>query len=89
MTMENLIEILLDQHAEISDRDDAAMDLADYDDALEILIKVASNTNENPIILGSCGTSIAEIWKRLAVYDQGVVDGLALDAQSEIKAAFF
>lgn len=86
--MDELIEILIDRTASASERDDAAMDLADYDDALDVLISVASDPTDSWIVLGACGTSIAEIWRRLGIYDETLVARLAPMAQGEIRASF-
>ena len=70
--IELLIEILLDPSASIAERDDAAMDLSDYncDLALNTLVQVAKNINEDTIILNSCGESIASIWVKRGVFDE-------------------
>ena len=86
--IDDLIAILLDLDASISERDDAAMDLGGYDAALDVLLRVAASVDENPVVQASCGTSIAEIWKRLGRYNETLVATLSPSAQSEIKAAF-
>jgi len=86
--LEQLIDILHDRAASIAERDDAAMDLAAFDDALDVLIAAASDPEDNPIVLASCGTSIAEIWNRLGIFDETVRAALAPEARGEIDAAF-
>lgn len=86
--MEQLIKILLDRDASIADRDDAAMDLSEFDEALDILIEVASDESDNAVVLGSCGSSIAEIWRRLGLYDTDAYNALSSPARDEIKASF-
>lgn len=86
--MDDLVEILRDPSASISDRDDAAMDLSEYDEALGVLIDVASDDSENPTILGTCGSSIAEIWRRIGIYDDEVVAKLAPPARDELRGSF-
>ena len=86
--MNDLIEVLLDKSSSLSERDDAAMDLSEFDDALDILIKVASDASEAEIIQEICATSIATIWKRCGVYEEDIVNALPMAAASEIKAAF-
>ncbi len=58
-----LTQILLDKSIVIDDRDDAAMDLADYDDdrALRTLVKAGGDISDDEMVLNSCGESIAEI----------------------------
>ncbi len=62
----DLIQVLLDEEAEFCDRDDAAIDLGQYDqpEAEAALIKVASNLDEDDDLSDSCGESLAEIWSR-------------------------
>jgi hypothetical protein len=63
-----LLELLLDRSQSIAARDDAAMDLAEFDSdaTLQGLISAASNESEEAIILASCGESIAQIMIRRA-----------------------
>ena len=51
------------------------MDLGRYDEpeALDALVVVASDSDEDPQLLDSCGESIAEIWAR-----RGGIDGEVL-----------
>jgi hypothetical protein len=88
MGMDELINILIDKGASISDRDDAAMDLADFDDAVGTLIKVASDPLDSPMVLATCGTSIAEIWRRTNFFDEDIVNALANASREEILASF-
>lgn len=59
-----LIEILLDQTAREDERDDAAMDLADFNDsrAINALAKVATDSSENYTVRSSAGNSLGCIW---------------------------
>lgn len=59
-----LIELLLDKDASIAERDDAAIELADYtDECVEnALVSIAKNENEDKLILNSYGESLASIW---------------------------
>lgn len=61
-----LCDVLLDVEANLADRDDAAMDLGEFNEdlALEVLCKVASNSSEDETLLASCGESAAQIWLR-------------------------
>src|SRR5690348_12667736 len=58
-----LIDILLDKTAREDERGDAAIDLRAHKDlrALEALIKIASDPNEDVVIGDNCAESIAEI----------------------------
>ncbi len=58
-----LIDILLDKSAREDERSDAAIDLREYKDlrALEALTKVASNPDEDDLIIDNCAESIGEI----------------------------
>ena len=59
-----LIELLFDQQASIAERDDAAVDLANFNDprAISALLACASNKQENELVLNSCGESLGAIW---------------------------
>lgn len=61
--VDGLISVLLDYTARIDERDDAAMDLGEYngDKVLDILTRVASNPSDNQVVLDSCGRSIGVI----------------------------
>lgn len=83
-----LIEILLDHHARIDERDDAAIDLGNYDDesALRALLIVASDSLESEIVLASCGESIGAIWRRRAIWSQELLEKMTPAARREIIA---
>lgn len=70
-----LIGVLLNRDARLDERDDAAMDLARYDEpeVLNALIVVAGAAGEDPLLLESCGESIAEIWARRGAVDPEVI----------------
>lgn len=61
-----LIEVLLNREAEFGDRDDAAMDLAAYDDeqAEHALMSIAEDITVNKLLAERCAESLAEIWVR-------------------------
>ena len=61
-----LIEVLLDVTASEAERDDAAMDLAAYDEPAveEALIRVGADLSTPNVVAASCGESLAEIWLR-------------------------
>jgi len=58
-----LIEVLLDVMASEADRDDAAMDLAAYDEpeVEEALIRMGVDPSTPNSVAASCGESLAEI----------------------------
>lgn len=74
-----LIGVLLDRSASTSERDDAAMDLADFDEAevVDALLAVATDRDENAIVQDSVGTSLGEIWKRKGAEHPPELDQLA------------
>ena len=61
-----LISDLLDPSARVDERDDAAMDLSQFDEpeAIAALIQVGCDADEDEIVLESVGESIAEILLR-------------------------
>src|ERR1700733_3313378 len=85
--IDKLTEILLDQTATEAERDDAAMDLGKYDDdhALNTLLLVASNLEDEPFIMNSCGESIAEIWVRKNQFDTNAYRKMHPLAKEEIE----
>ncbi|MFN7112312.1 MAG: hypothetical protein ACK4M2_11800 [Brevundimonas sp.] len=79
-----LLSVLKDSTASPSERDDAAMDLGDFDVALPVLVAVAHELNTPDVVVNSCGTSIGEIWKRTGGFDQPTFDSLPKTARDEI-----
>lgn len=79
-----LIKILLDSTAGEDERDDAAMDLADFDgnDVVQALFAVATDkTYRSDMVKGSCGESLATIWIRTRKVDLTILhqlEGIAL-----------
>lgn len=61
---EKLIEVLLDPTISAAERDDAAMDLSDFNDTLVInaLFKIAVDSSVDTTVRASCGESLAIIW---------------------------
>ena len=86
--IEGLVSVLLDFSAELSERDDAAMDLGEFDDAraLSALYQVANNHTEDETLAASCGESIAEIWLRRGACDEQILEALHPSASSEVLA---
>lgn len=63
---EDLIRALLNRSGYVEVRDDAAMDLSDYDEpeVERALVQVASDPGTEGTVVSSCGESLAEIWAR-------------------------
>jgi len=63
--VESLIEILFDPYADISDQDDAAGYLGEYDDdrALNALVKAGQNSNTDDWITNIWGINSADMDK--------------------------
>jgi hypothetical protein len=61
-----LIDVVLDANARVDERDDAAIDLREYEGrhVESVLLRVASDSSVDEAIRGSCGESLAEIWLR-------------------------
>jgi hypothetical protein len=72
---EGLISVLLDTNAEFGDRDDAAMDLGEYDEpaAEEALLKVVLSQVEDDDIADTAGESLWQIWTRKGKVDSRLV----------------
>lgn len=83
----SLVKILLDRSLCVEIRDDAAMDLGEFDDimAFSALVKVAIDTSEDEMLLSSCGDSIADIWRRRGEYELEIFDVLAAPAKQEAQ----
>ena len=83
-----LIEILLDSNASLAERDDAAIDLSNFDEdaVLVALIEVGTNEQEDEVLLASCGESIAEIILKRKIKPGDILQKLAIPAQNEAKA---
>ncbi len=89
--MSDLIGLLNDESARPDERDDAAIDLGKSDDpvSLEALITFARSSDQDDMLIGSCGESIAQIWERRgSVYDPVLVESLAAPAAREVRAWF-
>jgi hypothetical protein len=92
-----LVEILLDKTAREDERDDAAIDLRAYKDkrALEALIMIASDPNEDDVMVDTCAESIGEIligmeyfdeisFKKMVPFAQKIVFGFIVSHKPEI-----
>lgn len=85
--IENLIDILFDKNARTDEKDDAAMDLAQFNDdrALNALIKAAHKSNEDETVLETIGESIASIWLGRNKFFKEVYDSLPKRVKSSIN----
>jgi hypothetical protein len=72
---EGLISVLLNTEAEFGDRDDAAMDLGEFDEpaAEEALLKVVLLHTEDEGIADSAGESLWQIWSRKGKRDTNLI----------------
>jgi hypothetical protein len=81
-----LIAILLDSTAREDERDDAAIDLANFDgeDVVQALFAVATDpSSQSEMIKGSCGESLASIWVRTGEIDISLLGRLDGTAKTE------
>lgn len=87
-TKQELIRLLLDKSAEESERDDAAIDLGDYDDdeVISTLVSVAADPTTEEVICSSCGESLGAIWLRKGSVDQTFLNRIRPEAQREAIA---
>ena len=72
---EGLIGVLLDPSARLDERDDAAMDLAKFDEPSveEALLQVVLNHSEDELVADSAGESLRNIWDRKLKYVEPLV----------------
>lgn len=72
---EALINILLDRSASDAERDDAAIDLGNYNDAevINILVEISNDLNIEDMIRATCGESLAHIWLRKEEIDYNLL----------------
>lgn len=83
-----LVQLLLDRSATIDARDDAAIDLGAADDpqAIDALLRVGSDPEENELIASSCGESLAHIASRNGEHAKQWLAALAFDAAADFRA---
>lgn len=89
MKLGGLISVLIDSEARIDERDDAAMDLGEYDDdrALSALLMVGSDDSVDEIVLESCGESLGEIWIKRDFFPKEQYLQLMKDGQLGVRNA--
>lgn len=85
--VQDLLKTLRDKSSDLSDRDDAAIALGEYDadEVLACLIEVASDTAERSFIVSSAVESISEILIRKNVSDPDFLSSLRRDAAKELR----
>jgi hypothetical protein len=92
-----LIKILFDETSREDERDDTAIDLRAYKDirALETLAKIASDPNEDDMIIDTCAESLAEIcvamnlfhehlFRKMLPFAQRIVFGFVMAKKPEL-----
>lgn len=84
---EGLISVLLDKSASISDRDDAAMDLGDYNtpEVIHALATIAGDMSVDEIVRASCGESLANLWIAHGKIDNSLYEALVGIARQEAE----
>ena len=85
---QELIEVLLDITVPEADRDDAAMDLATYDnpEVEDALIRAGVELSTPGAVAASCGESLAEIWMRKGQLHPTALKLLRSEARNEAVA---
>lgn len=87
-SVSSLVEILLDTDADWSDRHDAALNLAEFDEKPieDALLQVAQNTEEDDTLVETCGESLGIIWSTRQAFDVVIYKSLSLPAKLEALA---
>lgn len=85
-----LIQILFDVTAREDEKHDAIMDIGKFDDdrALNALLQIAENPNENTTILDACGESIVQIWIKRNQFDIKAYKNFQPCAQNAVNNIF-
>jgi len=70
--MDALIKLIFDNGASITERDEAAISLAEFSDIRTItaLLSKAKDLKENELVLNSCGESLGIIWVKQNFFDE-------------------
>ena len=81
--LELLIGIISDKSASITERDDAASDLADFcsDRAIRALALVGQDKKEDETVLNTCGESLGVIWTTKHFFDKNIFQTLSSTAR--------
>jgi hypothetical protein len=79
-----LVDIILDPNAADHEKDDAALDLAEFNDdhALNALIKASQNPSKTDLFaLDNYGETIGKIWVKRNFFDKEIYNSLHSDAK--------
>jgi hypothetical protein len=85
----HLLTVLRDRSIHVEFRDDAAMDLGDFDEPAveQALIEALSFPEEDATVADSCATSLVEIWSRQdRVRDPGEIASISPRAAELVRA---
>ena len=85
---EKLIEILLDESASDAERDDAAMDLSEYNhkNVMKALMITAKHDKTDNMIKASCGQSLAMIFIQNDRFEKEIYKHLIGIAKTEFES---
>jgi ankyrin repeat protein len=74
-----LVQLLFDNGASITERDEAAVSLSEFSDiqATTALLSKTKDLNEDELILNSCGESLGIIWTKQNYFDKKEYRNLA------------
>ncbi len=83
-----LAAVLADRSASVEERDDAATDLASFDEPAvqRALMACATDAEEHHMIQATAGESLGEIWVRTGVFLPERLAALAAPARAEAEA---
>ena len=84
--MKKLLSILYDAKASEAERDDAIIDLGDYDDLSveDALSEAANNLSLSDMLLSSIGETLANIWIRKKNVNTSILQALPFIAYREV-----
>jgi len=84
-----LIQILRDRSARVDERDDAAIDLGGSDDggALAALLEIGVQSDDDDMVLGSIGESMAQIAIRTGKFESSWLARLSPQVVDELVAS--
>jgi hypothetical protein len=83
-----LIQCLLDRNESLAARDDAALDLADYEgrEVETALVQVACDVTENEMLQDSAAEALKEIWSRKDVFHMDIFNRFTPMAKHIMKS---
>ncbi|MEU7330195.1 hypothetical protein [Streptomyces parvus] len=85
-TAESLIQVLMNRSADVSERDDAAMDLEAFtgDAVTEALAKVVTSSDEDDLVIESALESLGGVWARDGAPQKEIFATLPIWAQERV-----